>query len=294
MNNIVVQVIGELSNKGDPSRKFVQTFVLAEQPNGYFVLNDIFRYLNDYDDEVEDEPEPEPVLEEPTVETVPQVEKTHEVVADEEIAQTVDAKLEEVAEQEAPNLNGSEIKEPEAEAEAEPAPEPQPVKVDDPPVTAEIPPEPEPTPAQSPPKATPAAPVEAPPAKKTWANVIGSKASATPTPPPTVPAQPKAQKAPTPQVTAPQAPMDSIPSPASSGSGWQTADHGKKQNRPQQRTEQHLAYVKNVTNKVDEPLLRTALEKFGTLKYFDVSRSKAGFPSSANNYSNRILELRFR
>lgn len=54
--NIVVQVIGEMSNRAAPHRKFVQTFVLAEQPNGYFVLNDIFRYISDED---EDEPENE-------------------------------------------------------------------------------------------------------------------------------------------------------------------------------------------------------------------------------------------
>lgn len=54
--NIVVQVIGEMSNRAAPHRKFVQTFVLAEQPNGYFVLNDIFRYISDEED---DEPENE-------------------------------------------------------------------------------------------------------------------------------------------------------------------------------------------------------------------------------------------
>lgn len=54
--NIVVQVIGEMSNRAAPHRKFVQTFVLAEQPNGYFVLNDIFRYISDDED---DEPENE-------------------------------------------------------------------------------------------------------------------------------------------------------------------------------------------------------------------------------------------
>ncbi|KAJ7892878.1 hypothetical protein B0H14DRAFT_3081451 [Mycena olivaceomarginata] len=41
---IIIQVIGEMSNHADPWRKFVQTFFLAEQPNGYFVLNDIFRF----------------------------------------------------------------------------------------------------------------------------------------------------------------------------------------------------------------------------------------------------------
>ncbi|PWZ03423.1 hypothetical protein BCV70DRAFT_197635 [Testicularia cyperi] len=44
---IIVQVLGELSNNGGAWRKFAQTFFLAEQPNGYFVLNDIFRYLKD-------------------------------------------------------------------------------------------------------------------------------------------------------------------------------------------------------------------------------------------------------
>lgn len=49
--DIVVQVIGEISNKAAAHRKFVQTFVLAEQPKGYFVLNDIFRYIIEDEDE---------------------------------------------------------------------------------------------------------------------------------------------------------------------------------------------------------------------------------------------------
>lgn len=51
---IIIQVLGDISNDGGAWRKFVQTFFLAEQPNGYFVLNDIFRYLKD-DEEVEEE-----------------------------------------------------------------------------------------------------------------------------------------------------------------------------------------------------------------------------------------------
>ncbi|WWD15851.1 hypothetical protein CI109_100275 [Kwoniella shandongensis] len=56
---IIILVIGEMSNNNGPWRKFTQTFFLAEQPNGYFVLNDIFRYLKedvDEDEEVEEEP----------------------------------------------------------------------------------------------------------------------------------------------------------------------------------------------------------------------------------------------
>lgn len=53
---IVIQVLGELSNDGAPSQKFAQTFFLASlPPSGYYVLNNIFRYLkedidSDYDD----------------------------------------------------------------------------------------------------------------------------------------------------------------------------------------------------------------------------------------------------
>ncbi|KAF2095518.1 NTF2-like protein, partial [Rhizodiscina lignyota] len=58
-SDIVIQVIGEISNKSAPHRKFVQTFVLAAQTNGYFVLNDIFRYIAE-----EEEPVDQPVEQE--------------------------------------------------------------------------------------------------------------------------------------------------------------------------------------------------------------------------------------
>ncbi|KAJ2681761.1 hypothetical protein IWW39_006243 [Coemansia spiralis] len=45
--SIVVQVIGEMSNNGQPSRRFAQTFLLVEQPGGYYLHNDILRYLKD-------------------------------------------------------------------------------------------------------------------------------------------------------------------------------------------------------------------------------------------------------
>uniref|UniRef100_A0A1B6C1L1 NTF2 domain-containing protein n=1 Tax=Clastoptera arizonana TaxID=38151 RepID=A0A1B6C1L1_9HEMI len=44
-NGVVVQVTGELSNGGQPMRRFTQTFVLGSQsPKQYYVHNDIFRY----------------------------------------------------------------------------------------------------------------------------------------------------------------------------------------------------------------------------------------------------------
>lgn len=51
-NGVVVQVTGELSNDGQPMRRFTQTFVLAAQsPKNYYVHNDIFRYQDLYSDE---------------------------------------------------------------------------------------------------------------------------------------------------------------------------------------------------------------------------------------------------
>jgi len=44
-----------MSNRGEPWRKFAQTFFLAEQPNGYFVLNDIFRFLKEESVDTEEE-----------------------------------------------------------------------------------------------------------------------------------------------------------------------------------------------------------------------------------------------
>jgi hypothetical protein len=47
--SVVVQVIGELSNDGQPMRRFVQTFVLAPQSaKKYYVHSDIFRYQDVY------------------------------------------------------------------------------------------------------------------------------------------------------------------------------------------------------------------------------------------------------
>jgi Ras GTPase-activating protein-binding protein 1 len=57
---VVVQVAGELSNDGQPMRRFMQTFVLAPQsPKKYYVHNDIFRYQDEvfHDGVTDSEPE---------------------------------------------------------------------------------------------------------------------------------------------------------------------------------------------------------------------------------------------
>lgn len=65
---VVVQVTGELSNNGEPMRRFMQTFVLAPQsPKKYYVHNDVFRYQDEVFLDEEDEEEE---VEQPLPETV--------------------------------------------------------------------------------------------------------------------------------------------------------------------------------------------------------------------------------
>lgn len=271
--NIVIQVIGEMSNKSQPHRKFVQTFILAGQTNGYFVLNDIFRYIRDDDEEEEavlevSEPEPEAHSEyqEPVStanESAPKsLNDTQETVAHEPDVAEVDKKLEEVAheegtdEEDAPTqTNGTtfpEVAEEDAPAPAVSAPE-EPA-VEEPPVPAaeeaeqvEEPKAPVPTPA--PVKSTP--PVTAAPPKpavpKSWAQLVAPKTSVAPTPAPAPAAapQPKAA-APSPAAAHPKAAAPSTPAPpvrqpspaGSQQDGWQTAgaDHNRSKSRAQAPT----------------------------------------------------------
>ncbi len=125
----MIQVIGETSNKAGDPKKFVQTFVLAQQPSGYFVLNDILRFI---DEEGEEEPaeqvEQEAVgaeFEAPA--PAPDVEETKEPEPAEELsledeptsldAEVIDKKLEEVsaAPQVAASTNGDATPEPAVE-----------------------------------------------------------------------------------------------------------------------------------------------------------------------------------
>ncbi|OAL36188.1 hypothetical protein AYO20_04602 [Fonsecaea nubica] len=302
-NNIVVQVIGEMSNKSEPHHKFVQTFVLAEQPNGYFVLNDIFRYLSDDEDEiVEDEqPQPEVPAEEPPtpaagVNDTPS--HVDDVVATEDAVEKVDEKLEEQKAEEAQaaeepaEVNGDTVPAPAEQAEEAPelsGPKDEAVanEVAEPAAT-EQPAEPEVVAAEPAPEAAAPAstPAEAPPAKKTWASMLGGgvQKPAVPALPLTPPPQPKAAR-PSQPTQAPKAPVESVPTatnttsstPTSQSNGWQTADHSKKSNRPPNRAVSEgitMAYIKNVNDKVDARILREVLERYGELKYFDVSRPR--------------------
>jgi hypothetical protein len=46
-DGVIVLVTGILTGKDDTRRKFSQAFFLAPQEKGYFVLNDVFRYVGE-------------------------------------------------------------------------------------------------------------------------------------------------------------------------------------------------------------------------------------------------------
>ncbi|KAM7267456.1 hypothetical protein ACFE04_009622 [Oxalis oulophora] len=89
---VIVLVTGSFTGKDGVCKKFSQTFFLAPQDEGYFVLNDVFRYndenkylsaksipINEVNENVQNvelppEPEPTPVLVPETVEPTPPVE----------------------------------------------------------------------------------------------------------------------------------------------------------------------------------------------------------------------------
>ncbi|KAL5336338.1 hypothetical protein BJX70DRAFT_400737 [Aspergillus crustosus] len=301
-DNILVAVIGEVSNKQEPSRKFVQTFVLAEQPNGYYVLNDVFRYL--VDEEVTEDADingsgvelPEPEAPTDTVaEATPEADesKVEETVAeDEKLEDTEESAAEEPVAEESPQSNGTEHPEPAAEATDE---APATVTSELEPLNSERPMTPEPTPA--PPAETEAHATlkeAAPPARsvpKTWANIASKIGGAAPV----IPAIPAAPVKPTPSAAAAAAPQPTAPAPAATpapavvpaseiassqpsstdGSGWQTAGHDHKKSQARSGDNQVvLGYIKNVTEKVNADLLKETLEQFGKLNHFDVSRQK--------------------
>ncbi|KAF9570054.1 hypothetical protein EC968_002316 [Mortierella alpina] len=113
---IMIQVLGEMSNRGGPSQKFVQTFFLAEQPRGYYVLNDIFRYLKE-DAELEVEAEVEAVEEEPSPEYKIEAEPIAAVTATDTVPEVAAVAVEEIV---AVAVATVEVSTPEA---AEPVPE---------------------------------------------------------------------------------------------------------------------------------------------------------------------------
>ena len=271
--NIVIQVIGEISNRGKPHKRFAQTFVLAEQTNGYFVLNDIFRYLAEEPEEEEETQQeasaPAAGVQEPapTAAVTENVDlsKSEEAASTEDDLAKVDQKLADAHMQESAReaspaaVNGTPVPENAEVAEADEAPaaavsateeapnkEPE-TSAEEMIVEDEKPKDPAPTPA-APKAAAVATPAPAKPAvPKSWAALAASAHKvATPVVPnaatPQTSSQPKPTNSAASQplaVPAPSSVPAREPSPANSqgdAAGWQTAGTKKEQSRGQTQT----------------------------------------------------------
>ncbi|CEJ81937.1 Putative Ntf2 and rrm domain-containing protein [[Torrubiella] hemipterigena] len=279
--SIVIQVIGETSNKGAEPKKFVQTFVLAQQPSGYFVLNDMLRYIDEETEEEETAAEPaaEPAATEAAAEEeaapVEAAATEPEAPAAEEEAESAPVEVEAAAEPavavaEPAEKAAEEIKE--VEKAAEPAA---------PAAKAEAPAEP-----------------AAPPKPMTWASRAAAAAGPRPVVPLAKTATPPAAnqtRAPAPAAAAPvakEAPAAAAAAAATEAkeatkeaskesSGWQTAGADSKRQKGAQpaatavaEKDTTMGYVKYVTEKVQESELRAALAAHGELSYFDINRQK--------------------
>lgn len=323
----------------------MQTFVLAQQPSGYFVLNDIMRYIDEgLDEEEEAVPETQdaPATAEPdsAVSTEGRVEPEHTpiVKADESAMQAeqapldatvVDQKLEDASSSSTETAPATTEKSAEAAVEAEPTvvknkedaqPEPMSAEkaikeVEKEAAKQDAPKEPSPTPAA--PRAAAAAEKPAPaetekpkePAKPmTWASRIAAAAApvakaVVPSVPKvaTPPAQPRqaapaaAQKTPAPAAQTTEA---AAPAPKDQNDEWQSVSDSKRQNRPvsisgSQETgrEAAMAYIKNVTDKVQTEDLRAELAQYGELAYFDVNRQKVSLAATYNPVALETIML---
>ncbi|PVH97822.1 hypothetical protein DM02DRAFT_65262 [Periconia macrospinosa] len=268
--NIVIQVIGEISNKGQPHKRFVQTFILAEQTNGYFVLNDIFRYLSEEPEEEEELQQELSTSAAGAQESAPaavapegeEEKQNAEVPSSEENLAKVDNKLEEATKEEPADekpvpaaVNGTAATEaseavPTEDTSAaveESSTEPE-VPAQEEVAEPEKPKDPTPTPVPAAPKPAPVATPAAPPkpaAPRTWASLAASahKVAMPAVPSSSQPAPSQAKAAATPAPSQPSAVPAQVSAPAreaspansqSDASGWQSVGgHKKEQSRGQ-------------------------------------------------------------
>jgi hypothetical protein len=301
---VVVQVLGEMSNKGKPSQKFVQTFFLASQPRGYFVLNDIFRFLKEDAPEFEEQQHNDNVHQNGQVATAPQSVPQIPAAA---------AQLNGGAKHQESSLfsqslsgnsgpvtpNGGVVpEEPKTEAKVEAVeltPAKQPADAANPPAASETARAAAVTAVQSAPASHTSEPTQAtkqkgqatssiPSGPVSWAAMAAAKNTAkkegalpngsSPSAAPTgsAPADSAQSGAATSPVAVPAQAHQATPAPTSVSST--TKQPNGHQNGSRKTPEYHSAYIKHVSTKVDDNLLKKALDNIGVVTHFQVEKTK--------------------
>ncbi|KAA8897399.1 hypothetical protein TRICI_006743 [Trichomonascus ciferrii] len=296
---VVVQVLGEMANNGGPSQKFAQTFFLAPQPRGYYVLNDILRFLKedveDCDEESKEDEKPEPPAQQP------EAASSESSLFSQKIDNTSKQQQQQQQQQPQPvngSVNGSVEKQQPDQAEPQqqatdkkPEPEPQEAQPskepEQPAATTSIPEqaqEKQEQPAkrenveqqqQKQSQATETQPQQqkqqpSPAVPLTWADKISMNA------PPKSSGSVESGNSP---VAAGAAPTPAAATKPTATKTTAATQQPKKQQQNgnghgNKKPEYHSVYLKQVTEKVDDRLLRQQLEKIGKVTHFQVEKAK--------------------
>jgi len=301
-NAVVVQVTGELSNSGQPMRRFMQTFVLVPQsPKKYYVHNDIFRYQdevfhdNDTDTEIQEEVDSEQEMNEIVAPEAPAA--APQPVASYYEAPPVPPLSNGTVHQEEPMAV-----EPAAMVKPVPVPEetikveetqPEPVKESSPfkeevIVSKEVvEEEPQPQPEEEPKSNAPVS----------WAAMLAGKSASGPppivkqTPPPQVvkPVEPKplggGEGAPQPQ-RAPRGPRERGPPREREGSRSATLE--PEDPRRSRYPDSHQVFVGNLPHQMQESELKAFFESYG--KVMDLRINKKGSNPNVPNYGFVVFD----
>lgn len=279
---ILIQVLGEISNDGQESRKFAQTFCLAPQEKGYYVYNDIFRFLKeDVDSEFGDDAPIETAasVHQSSAEAEPKVNGTagketlfsHEVAAPQQAGAVAPAATSESVADTIPDAHfNGEVSNTVADIEkaaAAPAHDPVELKQEVVPSPVQTPVAPVEEPEQAAQTSAAVEAVAAPPEKKeeaskpsapmSWAARIAANAKAA------VPAL--AKPAATPKPVAPKAAV--------------VADANERKatpaTNPKEADVTRSAFLKNISSKMTDEAIRSALKKFGEFKNVEINRSRS-------------------
>ncbi|KAF9423026.1 hypothetical protein BGZ94_008429 [Podila epigama] len=304
--SIIIQVLGDLSNKGGPAQKFVQTFFLAVQPKGFYVLNDIFRYLkDDSEDTIEENLTEDPKTDEHTAD-VPVQPETHveaesapeaapiapEAITAEAPAATIVAPAAPVIKEQPAQTVNTEAsaandekkqqtdkkkkvdrkKDVKKDAKKDQESGDKKEETAAPQLTAATADAHSSTAAPTPAVAPATAPVETPKpdAPKTWANLAAKNSTQWGAAKSTLTAA--VQAAPNVTPVAPASAPAPAPAPASTTTPVKAPAATKSFHGDKPRVEFHSIYIKNVTDRMTLDQIRTAFNKFGSVKHLEYAR----------------------
>ncbi|KAB2053516.1 hypothetical protein ES319_A12G192900v1 [Gossypium barbadense] len=256
---VIVLVTGCLTGKDNVRRKFTQTFFLAPQDKGYFVLNDIFRYVEEK--ELQNSVPVNGINEQASTSALtPEPEPTHDNLAEDPLTYPEDEDVNNDAEVFDPSdkEEGSVIEDEVVEPQNITSPNETVVVVDSPPVVLE----------------------DAP--KKSYASIVKVMKTNTASAPVYVPTNNVrvAPKEPHSIVSAKPAPATEVALPNS--------DNAPESSNDNEEAEGHSIYVRNLPYTATPVQLEVAFKKFGPIKRngIQVRSNKQGFTFGFVEFEN--------